>query len=516
METHTFFPLIISCLLFLYCVLRVCYSIWWKPKLLEKKLKRQGIRGTPYKLLIGDMKEYMRQITQAWSTPLTLTHQIMPRVDPFTHNIVEKYGKVCLCWFGTTPRLIIQDPELMKEVLSNKLGHFGGPPVNQLILILTRGLTTLEGEKWAQHRRIINPAFHLEKLKGMIPDFATSCGLLIEKWTKSIVQTGTCETDVWLEFQDLTGDIISRTAFGSNFEEGKKILQLQKELQVLVIEAMQTLYIPGFRFIPTKKNRTRKSLDRRITSMLKTLIQRKESEITSGKSKGDDLLGILLQSNKEEKNSLNKGMTIEEVIEECKLFYLAGHETTSNMLTWTMIVLAMHQNWQHKARQEVMQVCGETSPDFEAISHLKIMTMILYEVLRLYPPVIAHYKHTYKETKLGNTLSIPAGVAVTLPTLLIHHDPDLWGDDAPEFKPERFSQGVSKASADCHLAFFPFGWGPRTCIGQNFALIEAKVALAVILQHFWFELSPSYAHAPQTGMTLQPQHGAQIVLHKLG
>lgn len=139
--------------------------------------------------------------------------------------------------------------------------------------------------------------------------------------------------------------------------------------------------------------------------------------------------------------------------------------------------------------------------------------MILYEVLRLYPPVIALYQHACKEAKIGD-ISIPANVGITLPILLINHDLQLWGDDVVEFKPERFAEGVSKATKD-QAAFFPFGWGPRTCIGQNFATIEAKVALAMILQNFSIELAPSYAHAPKTVMTLQPQYGAPVMLHQL-
>ncbi|KAF8413827.1 hypothetical protein HHK36_001821 [Tetracentron sinense] len=428
-------------------------------------------------------------------------------------------GKMFVTWIGTTPRVSITDPELIREILSNKSDDFEKPKSRPIAEYFISGLVNYQGKKWAKHRRIINPAFHLEKLKRMLPAFSTCCSEMISRWDGMISVEGSRELDVWPELQNLTGDVISRTAFGSSFEEGRQIFQLQLEQAELLIRAFQSIsvYVPGFRFLPTKDNIRMKEIYKTVRTLLRGIIEKREKAINMGASVNDDLLSLLMESNFkvfcEDENSKNAGMTIDEVIEECKLFYFAGQETTSVLLTWTMIALSMDPSWQVRAREEVLQVFGKNKPNFDGLNQLKIVTMILYEVLRLYPPATALVRRVRQRTKLGET-SLPPEVDLIMPFLLVHRDAKYWGKDANEFNPERFSGGVSKASNNSG-AFFPFGWGPRICIGQSFAMIEAKMALAMILQHFSFELSPSYAHAPYTVITLQPQHGAQIILHKI-
>ncbi|MQM12978.1 hypothetical protein Taro_045897 [Colocasia esculenta] len=333
-----------------------------------------------------------------------------------------------------------------------------------------------------------------------------------------IAHEGACELDVWPELQNFTRDVISRTAFGSSYEEGRRIFQLQEEIIEIAIQSLKILSVPGYRYLPTKRNQRLREIAKEVDGLLREIVMKREKALQSaGNASTDDLLSLLLESNLThfQVNGCSKQfkMTTKDVIEECKLFYFAGQETTSVLLTWAMVVLSMHTDWQDRARSEVLQVFGRNRPDYDGLSQLKTVTMILYEVLRLYPPATLLVRSTNKTMKLGE-YTFPPGVHFILPILFIHHDPEFWGEDANEFNPERFANGVSKASKN-QVAFFPFGGGPRVCIGQSFAMTEAKMGLATILQHFSFELSPAYAHAPCTVATLHPQHGAQLVLRKL-
>ncbi|KAL6842596.1 hypothetical protein ACP4OV_027440 [Aristida adscensionis] len=500
---------------------RALERAWLRPRRLGRALRAQGLHGTAYRFPAGDKTEFVRLTAAACSQPMPLqSHAVAPRAVPFDHSVIRKHGNVAVTWFGPEPRVVVSDPKLMREILSNKNGNFGKQRSTAWIeKLLANGLTTHQGEKWDVHRRIINRAFHLEKLKRMLPAFAACCSELVRKWESSLGPDGVQEIDVWPEFQNLTGDVISRAAFGSSVGEGRRIFQLQSEQAqnaVKMASEMNMQYIPGCRFLPTKLNRRLKENAHEVGSLLRGTITKRERAMKEGIANNDDLLGLLLEANVKEsqESGVSKPMmTKEDIIGELKLFYFAGMETTAVLLTWTMVVLSMHPEWQDRAREEVLHVFGENQPDSEGINQLKVVTMILHEVLRLYPPILLLGRETYQETELGG-IRYPQGVTLSLPIVCIHHDPNVWGEDANEFKPERFREGVSKASKDAP-AFFPFGWGPRICVGQNFALLEAKMGLVVILQHFLFELSPSYTHAPCPVSTLQPQFGAQIKLRKL-
>ncbi|KAI5056431.1 hypothetical protein GOP47_0028249 [Adiantum capillus-veneris] len=289
----------------------------------------------------------------------------------------------------------------------------------------------------------------------------------------------------------ITHDMTSHLSIGWVLRLGWCLLILSSARKCFSISLVTIQSLPWF--LPTATNRSRWRLRKQTSSILEQIIRRRLSLANENESDafGSDLLGLMLSALKEESRGNQKNlvtMSLQEIIDECKTFFFAGHETTSSLLTWA---------W--SSRCEFLE--------------LKLIGMILHEVLRLYPPAVDLSREANKDVKLGG-ISIPGGTSMFFPILVLHVDPKLWGEDALQFNPLRFEGGISKACKHSS-AFLPFGVGPRICVGQNFSLMEAKIARCMILQKFQFRISPAYRHAPRVVLTLQPEHGMPTLLDPL-
>ncbi|MQM07884.1 hypothetical protein Taro_040731 [Colocasia esculenta] len=453
-------------------------------------------------------------------------------------------GSTFVLWFGPTARLTVADPDLIREVFVSRSEFFERYESHPLVRQLEgEGLVSLRGEKWAHHRKVITPTFHMENLKLLIPLIGKSVVDMLEKWS-GLSASGEVEVDVSEWFQSLTEEAITRAAFGQSYEDGKAVFRLQAQQMAFAAEAFRNVLIPGYRFLPTKKNTNSWKLDKEVRKSLLQLIgKRKERAATpqadDGKPGAKDMLGLLIRASSNAAAAAPKkaaaaaapsadtgssaaadrrppptAITLHDIVEECKTFFFAGKQTTSNLLTWATVLLAMHPEWQDLARQEVLRLCGSRDvPTRDHVSMLKTLGMILNETLRLYPPVVAVIRTAKADVELGGC-DVPRGTELLIPIMAVHHDARLWGPEAAQFNPGRFADGVARAARH-PTAFIPFGLGARTCIGQNLALLEAKLTLAILLQRFSFRLSPSYVHAPTVLMLLYPQYGAPVIFRPL-
>ncbi|KAL6568079.1 hypothetical protein OROHE_003763 [Orobanche hederae] len=532
--------IMISCMVIVF-VVKIAFHLWWIPKRVENHFLKQGIQGPKYEFLLGNLKELSSLSLMASTQPMPHSHNILPRVLSFYHHWKKIYGPMFLVWFGPTARLTISDPALIREIFILKSYLFEkneSPPLVRKIE--GDGLLSLQGEKWAHHRKIIQPAFHTENLKLMMPMMAKSMEEALTRWSGEMSDAaGKVEIEVSNWSENLVEDVITRATFGSSYEDGRAIFKLQSQQMLHATEAYQKVFIPGYRFLPTRKNRISWRLEKEIRkSLLKLIEYRRMKEsccqtVLSDECRPNDLLELMINASLEDSTDHHHhphhhekspspspssphglAITANDVVEECKTIFFAGKHTTSNLLTWTTVLLAMHPQWQEQAREEVLRVCGaRDTPTKEDLPKLKTLVMILNESLRLYPPAVAIIRRAKTDIELGG-LHIPRGTELLIPILAVHHDPALWCHDVHEFNPARFAKGVAQA-AKHPMAFMPFGLGARRCIGQNLAILQVKLAVAMILQRFSFELAPTYQHAPSVQMLLHPQHGAPVVFRKL-
>ncbi|GLJ21865.1 hypothetical protein SUGI_0408890 [Cryptomeria japonica] len=458
--------------------------------MIYRALKKQGFKGPPPRFMIGNLLDIADTVQHQLLTDMpSISHDYAYRVFPYLLKWRQTYGEKFILWFGYEPRIFLQDAELIKQLLSSKLSPDCGrsPMVRKMLSVaFGEGLITVNGEKWSQQRKIVAPAFHTDKLKASVDIMSMCTDQFVNEWNEIINEAAEkpCELEL-TDFMDrLTAAIFMRVEFAMDYDRGgKEIYDDIRRLEELMIRNIRYLWLPGTSYIPMPSNLEAWKRTRRLENNLKHMIKKRKE---SG-SYGDDLLGLMLSEIENvSSDDKNFSYTTQQVMDECKTFFLAGRETTSVLLSWAILLLAIHQDWQQKAHEEAIAVCGNSNPTMDSLGKLKIIGMILNETLRLYPP--------------------GAGIV---------RDPRYWGSDANEFRPERFRDGLSKATNNHPYAFMPFSSGPRVCIGQNFAMLEAKVVMAMMVKKFRFSMSSKYRHAPVAFVTLNPQHGIPIMVEKI-
>ncbi|XP_004298348.1 PREDICTED: cytochrome P450 CYP749A22-like [Fragaria vesca subsp. vesca] len=501
------------CVLLLLALIKAFHKLWWTPVRLQNMMALQGIRGPSYRFFYGNATEITNLRKEAMSRPISLSHDIFSHVQPHIHAWTKSYGKNFLQWHGVKPVLVVTEPELCKEILNNKEGVYQKPEPSNVIVkkLLGDGVTMTEGDKWAKLRKLSNHAFHGERLKNMFPDMITSAEAMVERWKNNEGK----EIEVFEEFRLLTSEVISRTAFGSSYIEGKNIFEMLMKLTSIVSRNLLSIRFPGMsKLFRTSDDIESEKVEKGIRDSIMEIVKKREKEAKAGEEDcfGKDFLGLLLKAHHATDDK--QRISVDELLEECKTFYLAGQGTTNTLLAWTTLLLALHPEWQEEARKEVLQLFGKQPPTYDGMAKLKTMNMIINETLRLYPPAILLSRKVSGEVRLGNIL-VPANVELLVPTLALHHEPQFWGEEVELFKPERFSEGIAKATNENMAAFMPFGLGPRKCVGFNFAALEAKIAMSMILQRYSFTLSPGYVHSPFQYVIVRPQNGVQVILHPL-
>ncbi|PPS14014.1 hypothetical protein GOBAR_AA06565 [Gossypium barbadense] len=438
----------VVCLSLVIALIKVLHKYWWKPLRIQRLMSRQGINGPPYRFIHGNNKETIKMKQEALRNPMpSLSHDTLPRVQPQILSRIKLYGKNYLSWTGSRAMLVITEPELIKELLKNSERAF---------------------PKRTSRERKKEDDFVLKILgDGLV----TSEG---EKWAKKRKLANHAFHGETLKSMS-PAVIASVESMLESYLDGEKIFDMLMKLSVITNRNMFKARLPVIsKFWKSADQIEADKLEKEIHNCVMKIVKKREEKVANGgaNSFGTDFFGLLLN---------------------------AYHDTDKkNNISQQDL----------KARQEVIKIFGNQNPNPEGICKLKIMTMIINETLRLYPPVSSMVRKVASDVQLGK-LILPADLELLVPNLVLHHDPHLWGDDVNVFKPERFAEGIANATKHNSAAFIPFGLGPRSCVGMSFALMEMKMALSMILQCFTILLSPTYSHSPFTLLLLQPQQGIQ-------
>jgi cytochrome P450 len=419
----------------------------------------------------------------------------------FLSAMVRTYGDIVALPFGPVRIYLLCHPEQVAYVLQGHAHNYGKSRFSaQVRPLLGQGLATSDGALWRTQRRLVQPAFHRERLAGLAETITTATHAMLARWAPHAA-TGT-PLDMLAEMTRLTGEVIVRALFGTALPEavGRTMFADFATVTGYLRRHMLTL-TPWGAWLPTPGRRQFHAALARLDHLVGQHIQARRQQ---GGDHGD-LLALLLAARDP---ATGAGMAPQQLRDEVMTLLFAGHETTALALTWTWDLLARHPAVAERLRRDVAAVLAGRMPTVADLPHLPYLRMVLEEALRLYPPAWMIARAARADDVIGG-YPIPAGTTVFLSPYLTHRHPDVWPE--PErFDPERF--GAERAAARPPGAYFPFAAGPRACLGAPLAMLEAQLIVAQVIQAYDVALVGGQPVVPQPRLTLRPRHGVPMVV----
>lgn len=418
------------------------------------------------------------------------------RRDPLTFMTrnAREYGDiVCLRFFNLRTYLLFHPDHIEDVIVNNAKKFIKGRILRANRFLFGNGLLTSEGEFWLRQRRMMQPAFHRNRIANYSSTMTDCATRLVQSWRDGQ------QLDIHDAMMRLTLQIVAKTLFHADVERDAP--EVRGNLDILLeftLDFRRLLMSPSW--LPTPRNLQAKRAVRNLTVIIDRIIQeRRQSREDSG-----DLLSLLINAQDED----GSRMTNQQLRDEALTLFLAGHETTASALSWTWMLLAQNPRVEQKLHAELDSVLHGRTPTLDDLPNLPYTNHVITESMRLYPPAWAMARLAIEDHALGDYL-LAKGTGVTAITWVVHRDPR-WYDDPEQFLPERWESDLLKRIP--RFAYFPFGYGPRQCIGNAFALMEAQLVLATIAQRFRFTLVPGHPIAPLASITLRPRHGIHVQL----
>jgi cytochrome P450 len=366
--------------------------------------------------------------------------------------------------------------------------------------VLGEGLLTSEGDVWKQQRRMMQPMFSQQQFERYGQNVTDLTLARLETW-RANAQSGQ-PLDVHQEMTGLTMAIVAKTLLGLDFTHQTRELTDAITTAIDHVNDMTQTILPLPSWLPTPGNLRFQQAMQVLRQLVGGLIRERRQAGTAS----NDLLTLLVRATDEESG---QGMSDEVLQDQVMTMFLAGHETTAQSLSWIFYLLSKHPDVQRRVCAESAEVVAGRTPTVKDLGRLEYGKMVVQESMRLYPPVWAMTRQTVADDEVGG-YHIPAGADVVLSQWVMHRHPAYW--DNPEgFDPERFS--AERSAGRSHGVYFPFGGGPRVCIGSTFAMMEIQLIVPAVLQAYRLDLVPGQPVVPKPSITLRPQHGVQMRVH---